>query len=428
MTMRERHKFCLPAIFALTLAASPASAQDNNSSSKAIIDSVGETAGASLDYVKRLLRMESGGGAESDPFLDEEKRFARHTEVITQMRSGVEETLGLRDEQEAAPVSSFNPLTKTKEDYGEEIGEVLDELEAMLFRGEISNSVDRIDAIRSRQGELRDRIAALREERYAAPNESLWKTTKADIDEDIAQSEEEIEIGSRRIDLLKGKIAVRFEAIGIDLNEAQVDQLLTRVDGTDIIGMTVMIQTVAEMTGVLKTLMLENQGSLEFARRYYGTALVLRELVVHAQDAYIDQVSDLWLPRLDDIGSKLQAAVADDKRQYKAETNETRRSVFANNVEQNNNALEVLAIYRERLKDQQNRVRRARAEAVRDVAAAFSTYKSVSLSSLLIDLVEDSATAFEELMKIQIPEIIPFDDPVLQDKFRELSDELRATS
>ena len=394
-----------------------------------IVGSVSQAADESLDYVKRLLRMESDESeSDNDPFLDEEKRFNRHTEVITRMRDGVEETLGLRGEQEGAPASSINPFTKTKKDFEGDIASVLDELEAMLFKGAISSSVDKIEAIRQRRRDLRLRIATLREERYAAPNESLWKTTKSDIDKDIAKAEEEIDIGAKRIELIKGKIALRFEAIGIDLSAAQVDQLLTRVDGTDIIGMTVMIQTVAEMTEVLKQLMLENQGSLEFARRYYGTALVLRELVVHAQDAYIARVGSVWVPRLDEIGVKLKDAIADDKKQYKQEKNENRKKVFANNVEQNTKALQVLAIYRERLKDQQNRVQKARKEAVRDVAAAYSTYKSVSLSSLLIDLVEDSATAFEELLKIQIPEIIPFDDPVLEDKFRELSEELRGTS
>lgn len=388
-----------------------------------------DAASSSLDYVKRLLRMEGDlDDLDNDPFLDEEKRFNRHTEVIIDMRDGVEDTLALREAQEAAPATSINPFTKTKDDYRGDIASTLDELEAMLFKGAISRAVEQVEGIREEERELRRTIAGLREERYAAPQESLWKTTKANIDDDIAEREEEIEIGQRRIEVIKAKIALRFEAIGIELSRAQVDQLLTRIDGTDIIGMTVMIQTVAEMTEVLKQLMLDNQGSLEFARRYYGTAMILRELVVHAQDAYIQRVGGTWLPRLSDIRSKLEAAIADDKRQFKNEQNPVRQQVFANNVEQNSKALEVLAIYSERLKSQQDNVRKARAEAVRDVVAAYSTYKSVSLSSLLIELVEDSATAFEELLKIQIPEIIPFDDPVLEDKFRELSDELRATS
>lgn len=407
-----------------TAAAPHASAQEG------LLDTVGTAAQDSFEHIKNLLRAHEDvePAASADPYLDEQKRLERHAGIIAKMHDGVGDVLDLREAQEQAPESSFNPLTETKADIQDEIIDVLDELALMLLDDGIITSVDEIDRLRDRQRDLRNELASLREARFAAPEQSVWQTSKTDIDEDIAEAQENIEVADRQIALIKAQIALRFEAIGVDLTEAQIDQLLTRVDGGDIIGLTVMIKTVADMTEVLKTLMAENAGSLEFARRYYAASLVLRELIVHAQNGYIDRVDELWLPRLDEIDQQLADAINSDRESLSDEHSATRKRIFETNIQQSQRALDILHLYRERLVAQRERVAETREEALRDVAAAFSTYKSVSLSSLLINLVEESATTFEELMRLQIPEIIPFDDPVLEDKFRELTDELRGTS
>jgi len=395
-----------------------------------LLDSVGSAAQQSFDHVKRLLRSQEGiePAAAADPYLDEQKRLERHAAMIARMHGDVSEVLDLREAQESAPASSYNPLTETKSDIEDEIVTVLDELAAMLLDDGITAAVDEIDRLRDQQRQLRDELARLREARFAAPEQSAWQSTKADIDEDILQAQEQIAVAERQITLIKGKIALRFEAIGVDLDETQIDLLLNRIDGGDVIGLTVMIKTVADMTEVLKALMAENAGSLEFARRYYAASLVLRELIVHAQNGYIERVDDVWVPRLDEIGQQLADGIESDRQSLASEYSAVRKRIFETNIQQSQRALDILQLYRARLVAQRERVADAREEAVRDVAAAFSTYKSVSLSSLLINLVEESATTFEELMRLQIPEIIPFDDPILEDKFRELTDELRGTS
>ncbi len=366
--------------------------------------------------------------AVSDDYAATQARLNRHAALIAKLRSDVNEALALREAYDDAPTSTLNPFGSTKSDVDADFRAVLDEIEAVIFEGGITSAVDRIDAVENRQQALRREIANLREERYIAPESSLWSKTKADIDEEIARKQEQIAIREAEIARIKQTIAARFEEIGVDLSPEQIEVLLTRIDGDDIIGMTVMVQTLAQMTEALQKLMQENSESLDYSRRYYGTALILRELVVHAQRQYIAKVDEIWLGRLDAIEADLSAAIAADQEQVRVEQNPDRRRIFQANIEQNRFSLEVIAAYRQALIEQRTRVAEAMTEAMRDVAAAYSTYKTVSLSSVLLDLVETTQTEFLELMQIQIPEIVPFESPEIEEKFRQITNELRPSS
>jgi hypothetical protein len=54
-----------------------------------------------------------------------------------------------------------------------------------------------------------------------------------------------------------------------------------------------------------------------------------------------------------------------------------------------------------------------------------NTYQTVMLSANLFNLIKRSQTMFDEVSKIQVPKIVPFQSIQLQEKYRELTEKLR---
>ena len=54
-----------------------------------------------------------------------------------------------------------------------------------------------------------------------------------------------------------------------------------------------------------------------------------------------------------------------------------------------------------------------------------NTYATVSLSADLYTLISESQTMFEEVSKIQVPSIVPFENMQIRQKYLELTDSLQ---
>ena len=58
------------------------------------------------------------------------------------------------------------------------------------------------------------------------------------------------------------------------------------------------------------------------------------------------------------------------------------------------------------------------------IAVAYSTYKTASNSSALMALMVDTQSTFDQILEMQMPEIIPFENIELENEFKSLSDKL----
>jgi hypothetical protein len=54
-----------------------------------------------------------------------------------------------------------------------------------------------------------------------------------------------------------------------------------------------------------------------------------------------------------------------------------------------------------------------------------NTYATVMLSADLFDLINESQSMFEEVSKIQVPNLVPFENIQLEQKYKELTEKLR---
>ena len=150
-------------------------------------------------------------------------------------------------------------------------------------------------------------LARYREQRITAPRSHMVKTTKEAYDKKIAQEQENIKLYRQESQRIKIYLRERLQDMGIKLSQEQVEVLLSRVDGDDIIQMSVVFDVLKKITQRLMQLTRESGEDIQQARKYYGMHVVLLEMVNYMQDKYIEQVDKIYIPRIDTIINKTLA-------------------------------------------------------------------------------------------------------------------------
>ena len=177
-----------------------------------------------------------------------------------------------------------------QEDNQEDINALLDDAISVLGVSEIATTRAQLRALQKQISELQLGLVADREARVSAPaEEDLNKLQKAYTDsrEDLAlriqEAEESISNKQAEIADLERNFVTQMRAIGVELNLESARSLLSTVTGDDFIEMCVVFDNVRGVTVQLQELTEESGESLDAAKRYYGSYVVLIHLMDRIQ-------------------------------------------------------------------------------------------------------------------------------------------------
>ncbi len=360
---------------------------------------------------------------QSKPLNHEEMRKQRLNNawdgVVGQLKEGMEYI----DELKQAPDSAW--IGKDKEDIREDLNALFDQIVKGLVGGDLMAYKEQMADLKAKITQNNEDILSYREKRIGAPESSTLYTTKAEYDKKIADTKAENKILQNKIRIIKKQLRQNFADIGVKLSDAQVDVLLTRVDGDDIIQISLMMDTLKYITQQILHLMQESKEELTQAKRYYGMHQVLLELVVYIQQKYIDKVNNVYLPKIDKIIDDSKNMMVLTQRLRANEEDSKRSAVYAHNLEAQALTLKVAQQYREDLVRSRDRMIEAQKVARANLMLSKNTYETVSLSADLYDLISESQQMFAEVSKIQVPQIVPFQNLQIQQKYQELTNRLK---
>jgi len=327
------------------------------------------------------------------------------------------------DAKKTAPESSW--IGKDKEDVQKDINELFDTIIEGLVDDDLSSYKNGLEKLKAEISQNRAEILTCREKKIAAPVSSRLHTTRSEYDEKIGELQDENRILENEIRIIKSHLKKSFEQIGVMLSMEQIEVLLTRVDGDDIIKISVVMDTLQYITRQILHLMQESNEELVQAKKYYGMHQVLLELVVYIQQQYIDKTDQEYIPKITAIIDHAQEMIVQTER-LKAEEEDSRRvSVYNHNIEALQWTAKVARQYRSDLIDSKQKMIEAQKVAQANLNVSRNTYETVSLSADLYDLISESQTMFVEIGKIQIPDIVPFENLQMQQKYKELTDSLK---
>jgi uncharacterized small protein (DUF1192 family) len=304
-----------------------------------------------------------------------------------------------------------------------EIDVLLDEAVAILSVSPTLKYRERIQILQQQILQWRTEIADHRQQRVTAPAESTFKKTVADYDALIAARESDIQRATQEIGGLKREFAQSLRAIGLKLEDEQLDLLLSTVVGDNLVDLGILFDNVKAITLQLEQLLEQSGEDLQSARRYYGLYVVLLKSLerMHVQiEAAIDE---RYLPQIDGIVGQTQTLAADTERLLRESPD--RRALLEGNLQAQQLTLQAAGFYRQYLVDQAEQVRQARQELEQDIAAAWNTYETVRVSGELVSLVRSSQLLLEGLLNRQAPALRPFESLEMQREIQKLTQQLR---
>ena len=321
--------------------------------------------------------------------------------------------------------SSFTLISKSKKDFRIEIDEVLKEIEPVLFDGEVVNYASKIRNARQQISQLKKKKVELNEDLVFAPEQgSLLKSSKSDIREEIKRVDLLISKSETLIDELEFDLKKKMSALGIDLTREQIRVMTTRVDGDELARSFAIFDVTRQISNTLGQLMKENSFSAQTTVKYYGTYVILSEILGYSQREYIDKIKTLYLPAIAKIEDDIEASIDFAEKSLGDTTSDSNKDILKANIRSNQFSLEVVQSYRTILKSQIESLENALERTEEQIMVAYSTYDTAANSANLVNLISETQDTFDRIMNMQVPDIIPFENTELELKFQEISDQI----
>ncbi len=421
-------------ILALLLAfqVSPASSNESKGSTNNFFEGLKEDSlellGNSVKYTSDLFgALNTAIDKELAEIRDKQPELADADiqDKIDELRLRVEKVTQLKKEEEKA--SSFTIISKSKKDYRVDIDEVLLDIEPILFDGEIVDYSSKIRSARNRISELIDQKAELNERMVFAPEKgTIIASSKDQIRNEIKQIDRLIAKSKSLIDELEFDLKRKMDALGIRLTRKQIRVITTRVDGDQLSRSFAIFDVTKQISNKLGELMKENSFSANMSVKYYGVYVLLSEILGYSQREYISKIDDVYMPAIYQIENDLEEAIEFARAKRKQAELASSKKIFSKNIESNQFGLEVLAQYTKILESQKGKLEIALKRTNEQIGVAYSTFDTAANSANLVNLINDTQQSFNQIMEMQVPDIIPFENTELETKFQEISDQILA--
>ena len=212
--------------------------------------------------------------------------------------------------------------------------------------------------------------------------------------------------------------------LGINLTREQIRVMTTRIDGDELSRSFAIFDVTKQISKTLSKIMTENAFSGTATVKYYGTYVVMSEILGFAQRRYIEKIEDIYLPALDKIEKNIIDAIEFAEDSIKeAKTNQSKK-ILNSNIKSNKFTLKVLGQYRNILINQMKSLQNALERTKEQITVAYSTYDTSANSANLVNLINQTQDSFNKIMNMQLPNIVPFENKELEIKFLEISDQL----
>ena len=218
--------------------------------------------------------------------------------------------------------------------------------------------------------------------------------------------------------------ARRLECYGLKLSSEQAEVLLSRIDSSDVGQMTAVFALIARLTAKLAAAKAESSENLDVTRKYYGIYLGLLELQLFLQSKYIDSVNDAYLPGVDALTDEAKQLLATTEAKLKA-SHENHKVGYESNIKAQEFTINVSEVYASTLRNDRAKVEEAKKLVAKQHELAENTLSTVRVSADLSSLIQQGEQMYAQVMDLQTPALVPFENLQMQREFEALTTRLR---
>ncbi|MDA9804709.1 hypothetical protein N9C67_01675 [Gammaproteobacteria bacterium] len=345
---------------------------------------------------------------------------------IKELTSIAESIIELKKERQDAKEWHLIPIPfrKTKDDYDEAIEEVVSSIEKTLFEYDYLELVSKINKSKDQIKEVEKQIADLREDKYFAKNADVakwYESNKDDYSEKISKKELEIKQFLDEISNLESLLAKRINNLGVYLTK---DQIKVYTSSADVNEFAIQLSTfnyIRDLNQEIGSLLKENPAA---AVRYYGTYLTMTEFLAYILNSSIKTYDEVYLPKINTLIKTTKETIKTSKQLSRKTSVGEGWSTLQKNIETNNFNLIVLNNYESYLKKKRaTLVSKYKANEI-TYGVVYSSYATAKTSQEILYLINQAENQISSLSRLILPEIIPFENNLIEEKWIEISTQI----
>ncbi|MBV0933017.1 hypothetical protein [Marinobacterium weihaiense] len=319
-----------------------------------------------------------------------------------------------------------------------DLDEMLDEAMALFESSRINELRSQYRALEVKIAEQQRTLSMLRAERVLAPAEDeslksklipgdtlkrMVASTRGDYDRLIISADTNLKAYQSSQTEVVEALRIALDELGLSLSEAQLQSLLASVVGDDMVQMTVVFNSIREVTGQLVEMVAASGEDLAYSKQYYGMVVVLHRMVGLMQEQFIHDVKNEYLPKLESFREAADANIQASRNLMRGGDN---RATLQANIEANQLTRQVVGLYMQILQQQLHQVGKALEVNRRQQAVAENTYDTVALSSNVVSMIRQGGRTFDQLVALQMPDVRVFKNERMLNEFRRLTAELKS--
>ena len=335
----------------------------------------------------------------------------------------VEKITNLKKKENDA--SSFTIIGKSKKDYRIKIDEVLSEIEIILFDGQVVNYSEKIRKVREKIVSLESQKVILNEDLvFASDKKKFLGSSKDEIRNELNEIDRVINNSYILIDELEYDLKKKLSFLGIEVTREQIRVMTTRVDGDELAKSFAIFDVTRQISTTLGELVKKNTFSASTTVKYYGTYVILTEILAFSQREYIRKIEEVYRPAIKKIEDDVDGSIDFAEKSIKSAKSDSNKNILRENIKSNKFTLKVLKLYDKILEKQKKSLERASEITKEQITVAYSTYDTAANSANLVSLINETEDSFNKILEMQLPEIIPFENTELEMKFQEVSGQI----
>ncbi len=323
--------------------------------------------------------------------------------------------IALKGKQDDAPVKS-GIIKKGKSDYQEEIEELLEQVFNLISDEDLSDFQEQLTKNAKVKKEKIQELTTLKRKFKL----SFDADDKADLQEDILELEADIAYVEQQKFEIVIAVKERLNDFGTYVTDEQVEALLIKVNAGDILSMTTVFPIIGEFANYLGQVTQDTGEDLASAKKYYGMYVLLLELQLFIQDQYITKLEHEFIPNLNLLRRSNVSLIEETKKLLRKSSGNS-KEVYKNNLSNQRFTLKAVDLYKKQLLSDLNKIKTAKSRLKKDYNVAVNTYKTVDLSFNVSNLINSNAQLFDEVMNLQAPDLISFENEKMKEEFAKLT-------
>ena len=373
-------------------------------------------------YGKELWDRMAGKWKESsapETVEDVEEAFGK---AWAEAQGRISKILELEDEKRTLPEKAI--FSKDQGDVDERISNLLDDVVQALQISGLTESRAAYVELDRRIREAEQEIIQWEEKRISAPKQSSrskpFSKSQSECEAEIRTLNKQIETHRSKQNELISAMQKEYERLGINLSRDQVAFYLSAASGRDIVGLSAIFQNVKDLNAQLEGLMREGSGGAGAQRRYYGVHVILIQALVHAHDMVIERIDGRYLPKLAEIAEENRKVQERTRELAGRTTDPAHVAALAANQRAQENTSQAIELYKEHLAGLKQRMQTSREGVYQRYLVSKNTYDTIVVASALITEMESCVQDLMALKGMHLPDMVPFDDGAVREKFAEI--------